>query len=89
MIKKVKKIRNIKKFQLDESFKVWLLEINKNTGLTYSSLIKMLLPRIVDDTLKLTVDEIFGSNYDNDCIKPNFSVTGYLDEENLWYESYF
>jgi len=45
---------------VDENFKVWLIEINKNTGLVYSSpIIKMLLPRMVDDSFKLTIDKIF------------------------------
>jgi len=74
---------------VDENFKVWLIEINKNTGLVYSSpIIKMLLPRMVDDSFKLTIDEIFGRSYKKheveDLNKSKFPVTGYSDEENLW-----
>ena len=47
-------------FMIDEEFNVWLLEINKNPGLSESSpIVKMLLPRMIDNTFSLTIDKLF------------------------------
>ena len=75
-------------FMIDSNLKVWLIEINKNPGLCESSnIIKMLIPRMIDDSLKLTLDEVFEPKYiNNDAnhYKSPFSVEGYEDTENLW-----
>ena len=47
-------------FMIDCNFKVWLIEVNTNPCLEESSLIlENLLPRMLDDTFKLTIDQIF------------------------------
>ena len=47
-------------FILDEDFNCWLIEVNTNPCLEESSkLLKMLLPRMVEDMLRITVDNIF------------------------------
>ena len=47
-------------FILDENLNPWLIEVNTNPCLEESSkLLKMLISRMVDDALKLTVDVIF------------------------------
>ena len=47
-------------FILDEDFNQWLIEVNTNPCLEESSqLLKTLLPRMVEDMLKLTVDHLF------------------------------
>lgn len=47
-------------FFIDELFNVWLIEINTNPCIEESSpLLEMLIPRMIDDALKLTVDLIF------------------------------
>ena len=47
-------------FILDEDFNSWLIEVNTNPCLEESSeLLKRLLPRMVEDMLKLTVDIVF------------------------------
>jgi hypothetical protein len=75
-------------FILDTNYNPFLLEINTNPGLEESSpLIKMLVPRMIDDALRLTVDKSFDSgknNKEGDKIKSKFSVDGYTDEENMW-----
>ena len=78
-------------FLLDEDFNVFLLEINSNPGLEISSeIIKMLVPRMIDDALRLTADEIFITDYDKEWKNQNgeycskFHVKGYKDEDNLW-----
>ena len=69
-------------FILDKDFNVYLLEINTNPGLEESSpLIRMLVPRMIDDALKLTVDKLFNKQIND--YSP-YSVEGYLDNENLW-----
>lgn len=44
-------------FILDEDFNCWLIEVNTNPCLEESSkLLKTLLPRMVEDMLRITVD---------------------------------
>ena len=78
-------------FILDINYTPYLLEINTNPGLEESSpLIKMLVPRMIDDAFRLTIDKMFenGKNNNvNDFLvmnKSKFSVEGYTDEENMW-----
>jgi len=80
-------------FMLDKDFNVFLLEVNTNPGLEESSnLIKMLVPRMIDDALKLTIDRIFETKYNTDLdfkgnkkdVKSPYSVDGYSDKENMW-----
>ena len=69
---------------MDENYDPFLLEVNTNPGLEESSpLIKMLVPRMIDDAFRLTIDKIFG----RDDIKKDisqFKVDGYNDNENMW-----
>ena len=47
-------------FILDEDFNVWLIEVNTNPCIEESSeLLKVLLPRMIEDMLKLTIDRMF------------------------------
>ena len=47
-------------FILDIDFNVWLIEVNTNPCIEESSeLLKILLPRMIEDMLKITVDPIF------------------------------
>ena len=71
-------------FILDSNFEPFLLEVNTNPGLEESSpLIQMLVPRMIDDAFRLTVDKIF-EREDEDKNKSKFKVDGYTDEENMW-----
>jgi tubulin--tyrosine ligase len=74
-------------FIIDKNFKTWLLEINDNPGISISSpLIEKLVPRMIDDAFRLTIDKIFNSKYNNtgDIYNSRFEVNGYSNEENLW-----
>ena len=63
-------------FMLDEDFNVFLIEINTNPGLEESSpWIKIIVPRMLDDALRLTLDQIFETKYD-------FNLN-YKNEENI------
>ena len=47
-------------FIIDQDFNCWLIEVNTNPCLEESSqLLKTILPRMIEDMLKLTVDQIF------------------------------
>ena len=73
---------------IDINFKIWLIEINKNPGLSFSSpIIEMLLPRMIDDSFRLTIDKVFDPifyNNDQYKYKSPYKVEGYDDFENLW-----
>jgi Tubulin-tyrosine ligase family len=50
-------------FILDEDYNVWLIEVNTNPCIEESSqLLKILLPRMIEDMLRLTVDRSFPKN---------------------------
>ena len=77
-------------FMFDVDMNPYLIEINTNPGLEISSpLISKLVPRMIDDALRLTIDVVFGTIYSSDrygkdgYISP-FHVNGYLDSENLF-----
>lgn len=45
---------------IDENNKIWLIEVNANPCIEESSnLLKMLIPRMIDDAFKLTLDKVF------------------------------
>ena len=45
---------------VDKNFKAWLIEVNTNPCLEESSpLLRMLIPRMINDLLKLTIDVVF------------------------------
>jgi hypothetical protein len=47
-------------FIMDESHQVWLIEVNTNPCIEESSpLLAMLIPRMLDDAFKLTLDVLF------------------------------
>ena len=49
-------------FIFDEQMKGYLIEANTNPCIEESSeLLRILLPRVVDDMFKLTIDQIFNS----------------------------
>ena len=93
------KIQNVLSFEIfgydfivDNNFKPWILEINNNPGLGMSSpVIEKLVPRMMDDALRLTIDKIFETKYDYSCIdKENnqyiskFKLDGFNDDENVF-----
>lgn len=44
-------------FIIDEDFNVWLIEVNTNPCIEESSsILKIYLPRMIDDLMKLSVD---------------------------------
>ena len=78
-------------FILDNDFKLWILEINNNPGLSISSpVIEKLVPRMMDDAFRLTIDKVFNTIYSKECIdeegkyKTKYKLNGFNDDENLF-----
>ena len=79
-------------FIIDNDFKPWILEINSNPGLGISSpVIEKLVPRMFDDALRLTIDKIFNTVYDDSCFDENnnlyiskYKLDGFSDHENVF-----
>ncbi len=80
-------------FIIDDEFKVWLIEVNTNPCLEESSsILKTLLPRMLDDMMKLTIDQVFPPRRRRDSISREiaqklqrvYRVAGYPDDENMW-----
>jgi hypothetical protein len=75
---------------MDEEYNVFLIEVNTNPGLEELSEIKELTPRMVEDALILTIDDIFKTIYSKEWInqngnyKSNFHVKSYDNSENMW-----
>lgn len=85
-------------FILDEDFNVWMIEVNTNPCIEESSsLLRSYLPRMIDDMLKLSVDQLFAdfhpqdkldkhsSDNDNKDTSLSYPVANYDDQENMWY----
>jgi hypothetical protein len=59
-------------FMMDKDFNLFLIEINTNPGLEESSpWIKLIVPRMLDDALRLTIDQLFETKYDFNLINKN------------------
>jgi hypothetical protein len=76
-------------FIIDKNLDAYLLEVNTNPGLEESSpLISVLLPRMIDDALRLTIDDIYETKYANFEVGAeyvsSFPVDGYANNENMW-----
>ena len=77
-------------FMFDKDLNPYLIEINTNPGLEISSpLISKLVPRMIDDALRLTIDIVFDTKYLNERYvngkySSPFHVDGYNDNENLF-----
>jgi len=55
-------------FMIDEDFNVWLIEVNTNPALGETAkYLEELIPRMIDDLMKLTVDKVFFNYYKTIC----------------------
>ena len=78
-------------FIIDNEYNPWILEINNNPGLSISSpVIEKIIPRMIDDAFRLTIDKIFNTEYSSDCFdndgnyNSKFKLDGYNDNENVF-----
>lgn len=63
-------------------FEIRLIEVNTNPCLDESNaLLKQLVPRMLDDMLKIVLDPLFGTAPQRQIV---FPVEGYSDRENMW-----
>lgn len=66
---------------IDSSGYPWLIEVNNNPCIEESSkLLQSLLPRLLDDAFKLTLDPLFYGSVSSG----KFKVEGYPDNVNMW-----
>ena len=77
-------------FIIDEDFNTWMIEVNTNPCLEESSsILKMYLPRMVENMLQLSVDSLFNhykgiandTESENEETSPDHSPTKSLKEE--------
>ena len=77
-------------FIIDKNFKPYILEINNNPGLGISSpLIEKIIPRMLDDAFRLTIDKVFNTIYDKTCIIngnyiSKYKLDGISDNDNIF-----
>ena len=76
-------------FLIDSNYNPYLIEVNTNPGYEESSpLIKMLVPRMIDDALRLTIDVGYPrkneDGSDPQAEVSSFEVKGYSNKENMW-----
>ena len=79
-------------FILDNDFNPYILEINNNPGLGISSpVIEKLVPRMIDDALRITIDKVFKTEYSSECYnkknkiyKSKYKLDGFTDDENVF-----
>ena len=68
-------------FMMDSEFNLFLIEINTNPGLEESSpWIKLIVPRMLDDALRLTIDHLFETKYDFDLAINNAKENSVYDD---------
>jgi hypothetical protein len=87
------KISNRKSFEifgidlmLDESLKLWLIEVNTNPSLDETNqFLQALIPRMLDDALKLTIDQQFKPPFGQVRLSPKsktFSENNLIEANN-------
>jgi len=81
-------------FMLDENFNLFLIEVNTNPGLEESSpWIQVIVPRMLDDALRLTIDQLFNPGYDfskiykKDKNENNLKIIANNFKEKIEYEN--
>jgi hypothetical protein len=69
-------------FLIDNNFDVVLIEVNTNPGLEESSeLLRLLVSRMIEDTLRLTIDDLFDTKYSDEVLtKAEYFIDG--DDSN-------
>eukprot|EP00826_Nyctotherus_ovalis_P033192 TRINITY_DN2679_c0_g1_i5.p1 TRINITY_DN2679_c0_g1~~TRINITY_DN2679_c0_g1_i5.p1 ORF type:complete len:378 (+),score=76.62 TRINITY_DN2679_c0_g1_i5:64-1197(+) len=72
-------------FIIDQEFNIWLIEVNTNPCLEQNSqLLKALIPRMLDDAFKLTLDCIFPPLPQYGGARRKYPVPNYEDDDNMW-----
>lgn len=75
-------------FLIDAHFKPWLIEVNTNPCLEESSpLLERLVPRMIDDAFRLTIDQYFPYADAMIINTSPYLVENSTPNQNLWYAS--
>lgn len=70
---------------IDCSKHMWLIEVNTNPCIELSNKwLSTIVPRMLDDAFKLTVDRLFVNKNKPRDEKSEYPVPGYEDEANMW-----
>lgn len=70
-------------FMVDSRDQLWLIEVNTNPCLELSNQwLSAIIPRMLDDGFKLTIDKLFGRKNGKDA--SDYPVEGYSDCCNMW-----
>ncbi len=77
-------------FLIDHNFEVVLIEVNTNPGLEESSeLLKLLVARMIEDTFRLTIDDLFDTKYSDEVLtKPGKENENYFDFDRRYKSPY-
>ena len=68
---------------VDSLNELWLIEVNTNPSLELSNKwLSTIIPRMLDDCFKLTVDRLFARKNAKDLTE--YPVNGYDDNSNMW-----
>ncbi len=69
-------------FMIDKDGYPWLIQVNTNPCIEQSSkLLAMLLPRMLDDAFKLTLDPLYYGSISTG----KFKVDNYPDNQSMWH----
>lgn len=72
-------------FMVDCSKHMWLIEVNTNPCIELSNKwLSTIIPRMLDDAFKLTIDRLFTAKIKAYPKKTPFTVPGYDDDANMW-----
>ena len=70
---------------IDSTGHLWLIEVNTNPCIELSNKwLTAIIPRMLDDAFKLTLDRIFFKKNTFKSGVEAFEVEGYANDENMW-----
>ena len=72
---------------LDADGHLWIIEVNTNPSIELASQwLKSIIPRMLDDAFKLTLDRIFPKGRELSLKEDEvyFEVEGYKNDMNMW-----
>jgi hypothetical protein len=78
-------------FMIDQNLCPWLIEINTNPCIEETSaLLKMYLPRMINDCFKLTLDPLFPPPKEKELEGKEqlYKIENHPDGDNLWQHIY-
>jgi hypothetical protein len=69
-------------FMISQDGQPWLIEVNTNPCIeTPSVLLGILLPRVLDDLFRLTIDRVYGTKLPAES---KYTIEGHQNNINMW-----